>query len=53
MVQPVSVCQDGFGSYSEQPDPEFGQTVSVQVPLSLPAVSRVPPTAVTYCDAAG
>ncbi len=59
LLQPVSVCQDGLGSSAEQPDPvplppaPEPQTVSVQ-PRELAAeLSEVPPTAVTYCEAAG
>src|SRR3954454_16049310 len=64
--QPASCCHVGFGSQSEQPLPvpcaSFGRkpgarlphTVSLQ-PRTLAAsfASSVPPTAVTYGDAAG
>ncbi len=53
-AQPVSVCQDGLGSYGEQPEPVpsppalLPQTVSVQPRELRRRVSEVPPTAVTY-----
>ena len=53
LAQPVSCCQDGLGSYDEQPLPAPDHALSVQ-PRELDAwVSVVPPTAVTYCEAAG
>src|SRR5581483_5130448 len=58
LEQPVSCWNEGFGSTAEQPLPapsveEVDQTDSVQ-PRALLARDRlVPPTAVTYCDAAG
>ena len=57
-AQPVSVCQDGLGSQAEQPDPvapdALFQTVSPQ-PRAVAArrTSEVPPTDVTYLEAAG
>ena len=50
--QPESVCQAGFGSYAEQPEPDPDHFVSVfhVVPLRL---SFVPPTDVTYGDSEG
>jgi hypothetical protein len=53
LVQPVSVCQDGLGSSAEQPEPVPSQTDSVQPRLLESVLSEVPPTAVTYCEAAG
>src|SRR5689334_13627635 len=55
--QPVSVCQAGLASTIEQPLPgppkELCHTVSDQPRALLAVTSEVPPTAVTYCDAAG
>jgi hypothetical protein len=57
-AQPVSVWNDGFDSYLEQPLPapsvdDVDQTDSVQ-PRALLARDRlVPPTAVTYGELAG
>ena len=49
----LTVCQVGFDSYAEQPEPEPFQADSVQ-PRAVPLrVSEVPPTAVTYRDEAG
>ncbi|MFD7020907.1 hypothetical protein [Streptomyces sp. NPDC059928] len=59
LEQPVSVCQDGFGSYAEQPEPAplppelVPQTDSDQPRELLSRLSEVPPTAVTYWEAAG
>src|SRR5262249_24951478 len=55
--QPLSVCQAGLASTIEQPLPGppkvLCQTDSDQ-PRALTSRTRaVPPTAVTYCDAAG
>ena len=56
--QPVSVCQDGLASRAEQPEPVAPdasfQTVSLQ-PRAVPLrrTSEVPPTDVTYLEAAG
>ena len=52
-AQPVSCCQVGLGSYDEQPLPAPLQTVSVQPRAFVAFFSDVPPTAVTYFDAAG
>ena len=58
-VQPVSVWNDGFVSYFEQPLPapslaEVDHTVSVQPrALLVDLVSDVPPTEVTYGELAG
>src|SRR5215472_6208513 len=58
-AQPVSVCQDGLASSAEQPEPvpsppaALPQTVSAQPRVLDAGVSEVPPTAVTYWDAAG
>ena len=49
----VSVCQDGLASYFEQPLPAPFHTVSVQPRERLSRLSVVPPTAVTYGEAAG
>ena len=46
LLQPVSVCQDGFGSYALQPLPAPLQALSVQPRVPPPRVSEVPPTAV-------
>jgi hypothetical protein len=51
--QPVSVCQDGLASSAEQPEPVPFQTVSLQPREFAAADSEVPPTAVTYREAAG
>src|SRR5437763_9384155 len=49
----LPVCQVGFDSYAEQPEPEPFQADSVQ-PRAVPLrVSEVPPTVVTYRDEAG
>ena len=52
----MSCCQDGFGSYGEQPLPAppeaLPQAVSLQPVPELP-VRLVPPTATTYGDDAG
>jgi hypothetical protein len=59
LVQPVSVCRLGLVSYAEQPEPVPSvllvfQTVSVQPRVvEVALVSAVPPTEVTYCEAAG
>jgi hypothetical protein len=58
LVQLASVCQDGLASYEEQPDPVPSvelvfQTVSVQPRLLEAAERAVPPTEVTYREAAG
>ncbi|MYS61810.1 MULTISPECIES: hypothetical protein [Streptomycetaceae] len=58
LAQPVSFCQDGFGSYAEQPEPVPSpglvfQTTSFQ-PRELDArTSEVPPTEVTYGELEG
>src|SRR6266540_1493386 len=51
--QPPSVCHDGFGNTLEQPLPVPLHTDSVQPRALEERVSRVPPTAVTYCEEAG
>src|SRR2546430_16438673 len=51
--QPVSVCQDCFASYAEQPLPAPLQAVSVQPRPPVVRLRVVPPTAVTYREAAG
>src|SRR5580693_8390564 len=58
LLQPVSVCQVGFGSKLAHPEPapsagDVDQTDSLQPRALLAATSDVPPTAVTYGDAAG
>src|SRR5215469_11179126 len=62
LEQPVSSCQDGLGSYAEQPEPAPAMPLGVTVPHHtdsvqprelLALVRVVPPTAVTYCEAAG
>ena len=57
--QPESVCQDGLGSYGEQPLPAppwlvtLPHALSLQ-PLVLESLTRlVPPTATTYWEADG
>ena len=58
-AQPVSVCQDGLALSAEQPEPVpsppalLPQTVSVQPRALVAVVSEVPPTAMTYGEAAG
>src|SRR5262245_29209698 len=53
LEQPLSLCHAGYASYSEQPLPAPLHTDSDQ-PRALESRTRlVPPTAVTYCDAAG
>jgi hypothetical protein len=47
----VSFCQEGFDSTAEQPEPAPLQAVSDHAPEDW--VRLVPPTAVTYGDAAG
>src|ERR1043166_9414599 len=51
--QPASVCQLGFVMYALQPLPAPLQTVSLKPRALLSRVRVVPPTAVTYRDAAG
>src|SRR5579872_1127279 len=64
--QPLSSCHDGFGMYWLQPLPAPDGCGPLQVPVpqtvsdhdrprfGFPSlVSVVPPTAVTYCEAAG
>ncbi len=52
-AQPLSLCQVGLGNTAEQPLESLGQTDSTQ-PRVLSARTRlVPPTAVTYSEAAG
>src|SRR5271165_2569374 len=52
-AQPGSVCQAGFGSYRLQPLPVRLQAISDH-PREFDAGSnRVPPTAITYGEAAG
>lgn len=57
LAQPLSLCQDGLGSKAEQPEPapseEVDQTDSLQPRALFARFSAVPPTAVTYWDAAG
>ncbi len=54
----MSVCHDGLASSAEQPEPEAPeesfQTLSLQ-PRAVPLrwASEVPPTDVTYLEAAG
>src|SRR5262249_26017722 len=51
--QPLSVCHAGLGSYALHPLPAPLHAVSLQ-PRAFELLEReVPPTAVTYCDAAG
>src|SRR5438552_18991254 len=53
LPQSGSDCQAGFGSYGAQPLPAPAHADSDQ-PRSLPSLCRyVPPTAMTYCEAAG
>src|SRR4051794_37787142 len=50
---PLSACYAGLAMYAEQPDPAPDQELS-EKPRALPSrLSEVPPTAVTYCEAAG
>jgi hypothetical protein len=49
----VSFCQLGFEMYALQPLPAPLHTVSLQPRVLLARLSDVPPTAVTYCEAAG
>ncbi len=53
LAQPVSLCQAGLGSYAEQPEPVPLHTSSLDHVLSPFSCRVVPPTAVTYWDAAG
>src|ERR1700687_2651779 len=52
-MHPESVCHEGLGSYALQPLPAPLHTVSLLRVLFEFRVRVVPPTAVTYCDAAG
>ena len=52
-AQPLSVCQLGLVSYAEHPDPAPDHAVSDHPRAVASRVSEVPPTAVTYRDAAG
>src|SRR5579859_3966200 len=57
-LQPVSACQVGFGSKLAHPEPapsraDADQADSLQPRALLAGTSDVPPTAVTYGDAAG
>src|SRR4029077_410150 len=52
-MHPESFCQFGFGSYALQPLPAPLHTVSLLRVLFAFSVRVVPPTAVTYCEAAG
>ncbi len=56
-AQPVSCWKAGLGSMVEQPLPGppywLCQTLSDQPRALLSLVSAVPPTEVTYCEAAG
>src|SRR5579872_2697034 len=51
--QPVSFCHVGFVMNALQPLPAPGHTTSVHLRALVALWSDVPPTAVTYCDAAG
>ena len=53
LEQPVSCCQEGLASTPEQPEPAPDHTLSVQPRVLELRVSAVPPTAVTFFDAAG
>ena len=53
LAHPLSVCQGGLASYFEQPLPAPFHTVSFHPRGLLSRLSVVPPTAVTYGDAAG
>src|ERR1700758_1336443 len=52
-MHPESFCQSGFGSYALQPLPVPLHTVSLLRVLFAFNVRLVPPTAGTYCEAAG
>src|SRR6266700_4103321 len=53
LAHPVSACQAGLGSSAEHPEPVPPHAVSAQPRAAADVRSDVPPTAVTYWDAAG